>query len=100
MPVTSRASPPPKRSLGERKSGPLCAQSHYTPQIGIKYDGIITDEVEGAHNDVDDMKRFLVHHYSWREEDLLILKDDGTSTQQPTRDVIVSHCAIQRLLLH
>ncbi|KAF8511520.1 caspase domain-containing protein [Gautieria morchelliformis] len=57
--------------------------------VGVRYNGV-EPAVEGAHDDVDDMKEFLVHHHGWREEDILVLKDDGTSNQQPTRDVIIA----------
>ncbi|KAF8584282.1 peptidase C14 [Ramaria rubella] len=47
--------------------------------------------LEGAHDDVIDMKDLLVNHYGWNEDDVLVLLDDGKPGQlQPTRGVIIA----------
>jgi len=51
--------------------------------IGINYTGQ-KGQLSGCHNDVENIKRYLINEEGFQEKDLLILMDDGNH-HQPTR---------------
>jgi len=53
--------------------------------IGINYFGT-KEELKGCINDVQNMSRFLRERYNYKEEDMVILRDDSSNPQSlPTR---------------
>ncbi|OBZ67770.1 Metacaspase-1 [Grifola frondosa] len=58
--------------------------------IGLRYGNLrkIHEDLEltGAHNDPERMRKLLVDHYEYKEEDIVILRDDNGL--EPTKDLI------------
>jgi metacaspase-1 len=56
--------------------------------IGINYVGQ-QGQLSGCHNDVNNIKKYLIKHQGFQEKDMLILMDDGRH-HQPTRANIMN----------
>jgi metacaspase-1 len=56
--------------------------------IGINYVGQ-QGQLSGCHNDVNNIKKYLIKHQGFQEKDMLILMDDGHH-HQPTRANIMN----------
>ncbi|PVG02532.1 hypothetical protein CPB86DRAFT_780480 [Serendipita vermifera] len=57
--------------------------------------GIRGQDLKGCHNDIDDMKALLIDVYKWRDEDIMMLKDESLdSPLYPTRSVVLDHLFI------
>lgn len=57
--------------------------------IGINYVGHNPGELSGCHNDVLNMKKYIMEVHGFQEEDIIILMDDGVNIE-PTRDNILA----------
>jgi len=56
--------------------------------IGINYVGQ-EGQLSGCHNDVENIKRYLMTQQGFQEKDILILMDDGVNNYSPTRKNIL-----------
>lgn len=48
-------------------------------------------ELHGCITDIENMKNVLIKHYQFREEDIVVLRDDEHADELPTRDTILFH---------
>lgn len=58
--------------------------------IGINYTNT-RNPLQGCVNDIVNMKKMLMDHYEFKEENLTMLSDDEQSKEKPTRNNIISH---------
>lgn len=56
--------------------------------VGCNYPGT-TSELKGCHNDVDNIAKLLCDRFGYEMENITVLKDDGISAYQPTRQNIL-----------
>ncbi|ORY06989.1 hypothetical protein K493DRAFT_332938 [Basidiobolus meristosporus CBS 931.73] len=67
-----------------------CSGNRKALLIGINYIGT-SAQLRGCINDVHNMKRFLMEHYGFRSQDMVILTDDQRDPRfQPTRANIIN----------
>ncbi|KAH8918555.1 hypothetical protein BT69DRAFT_1285591 [Atractiella rhizophila] len=59
--------------------------------IGINYTGVIKEELKGCHNDVHNMKKFLIDRYNYKAKDIVTLLDHPKRGKRevPTRKNII-----------
>lgn len=57
--------------------------------IGINYVGHNPGELSGCHNDVMNIKKYIMNVHGFQEEDIMVLMDDGNHTE-PTKDNILA----------
>ncbi|KIM26885.1 hypothetical protein M408DRAFT_174809 [Serendipita vermifera MAFF 305830] len=57
--------------------------------------GIKGDALKGSHNDVEDMRALLMDVYHWKDEEIMVLKDDDPKSPfYPVRQTVVDHLFI------
>jgi len=57
--------------------------------IGINYVGHDPGELRGCHNDVGNMKNYIMKVHGFEEENIVVLMDDGQHPE-PTKDAIIA----------
>ncbi|KIJ45173.1 hypothetical protein M422DRAFT_30023 [Sphaerobolus stellatus SS14] len=58
--------------------------------IGINYIGMPGIELEGCHNDVTNLVKFLCEKFRYKREDIRLLTDDPANRNKPTRTRIIA----------
>lgn len=56
--------------------------------IGINYTGDPQGELQSCHNDCQNVREFLKTVHNFRDEEMMILMDDDSCAQKPTKDNI------------
>ena len=69
----------PKTATGTRRA----------VMIGINYVGHSPGELSGCHNDVLNMKKYIMDVHGFEEDNIAVLMDDGEHTE-PTHDNIIA----------
>jgi len=57
--------------------------------VGINYIGDDPGELAGCHNDVGNMKKYIMNVHGFEEENIVVLMDDGAHTE-PTKNAILA----------
>ena len=63
--------------------------THRAVMIGINYIGDNPGELRGCHNDVLNMKKYIQNVHGFKEENIVVLMDDGAHTP-PTYDNMIA----------